>query len=1032
MASPGEGALQHRQTEDARLVLDTIPTLAWSATADGSADFFNQRWLDYTGFSPSQAQDWGWTAALHPDDRDGLLGYWQSVLASGKRGEIEGRLHRHDGGYRWFLFRAEPLCDENGKVVRWYGTNTDVDDLKRAEHLLAAEKHTLEMIADGAGLNDILTHLCTSMDLLVAPSMTTILLMDQDGKRLWHTAGPRVPREWVPIISPLPVALEAGLCGTAAFLKERIVVPDVATDPNWPDQLRPIAIRNGIRAGWSEPIVTRDRQVLGTFALYSPEPRVPADADLALIEGAGRIALIAIERQRSQEALRNALEEIRESERELRQIVDTIPGFVCTLSAAGELEHLNRQTLEYFGKTVEELKKWTTTDAVYPDDLPYVIEAWRHAVHTGEPYAMEFRQRRADGAYRWFQSRALPTRNAEGRISGWYMLLTDIEDRKRAEESLRASEQNLRLMIDGIPGFVFTATTEGEIEFVNKRISEYTGRTLEDLKRWQVTDLVHPDDLPKLIEELRRSIESGESQSVEHRVRGADGTYRWFDVHRLPERNKDGRIVRWYLLLTDIHERKRVEDALRAAESDLRLIFETIPGFAWTMSANGEVDVVSQQMLEYFGKTHEDLKDWSSFVHPEDRERVIAYWKRTIETGELYEVEHRLRRADGTYHWFQGRGRPLQNAEGRVVRWHNLLTDIDDRKRAEKALEEAYGEIRRLTDRLRDENVLLRQQIDQVFMFEEIVGSSPALKSVLASIVQVAPTDSTVLITGETGTGKELIARAIHKHSQRAGRAFVSVNCASIPPSLIASELFGHERGAFTGAVQRRQGRFESAHGGTIFLDEIGDLPAETQLALLRVLQERTFERVGGNRVIPTDVRIIAATNRDLTEAIDSGAFRADLFYRLNVFPIHVPPLRERKEDIPILIEYFVKRFAEKAGKRISKIEKNTLELCGSYNWPGNIRELQNIVERSVILCNGETFCVEQAWLTTQSSSHRPERGSLTKTLQDYERGIIEAALTESNGKVAGPDGAAAKLGIPRSTLDARIKQLGIRRHTIR
>ena len=403
-----------------------------------------------------------------------------------------------------------------------------------------------------------------------------------------------------------------------------------------------------------------------------------------------------------------------------------------------------------------------------------------------------------------------------------------------------------------------------------------------------------------------------------------------------------------------------------------------------------------------------------------------------VATGEPFEYKHRARRADGVYRWHQARWYPQRDEMGQIVRWYALVTDIDERKRAEETLEKAYREIRRLTDRLRDENVLLRQQIGQVFMFEDIVGSSPALKNVFASIIQVAPTDSTVLISGETGTGKELIARAIHKRSQRVGQAFVSVNCASVPPSLIASELFGHEKGAFTGAVQRRQGRFELANGGTIFLGEIGDLPAETQLALLRVLQERTFERVGGNRVIPTDVRIIAATNRDLTVAIDSGAFRPDLFYRLNVFPIHVPTLRERKEDIPILIECFVKRFADKAGKRISKIDKNTLELCESYDWLGNIRELQNIVERSVILCNDDTLRVEQAWLTTRHPGPGSVRGSLTKALQSYETRIIEAALAESNGKVAGPDGAAAKLGIPRSTLDARIKQLNIKRYIVR
>jgi transcriptional regulator with GAF, ATPase, and Fis domain len=317
-------------------------------------------------------------------------------------------------------------------------------------------------------------------------------------------------------------------------------------------------------------------------------------------------------------------------------------------------------------------------------------------------------------------------------------------------------------------------------------------------------------------------------------------------------------------------------------------------------------------------------------------------------------------------------------------------------------------------------------------MFDEIVGSSPALKTVLSGIVKVAPTDSTVLITGETGTGKELIARAIHKGSRRAGHAFIAVNCASIPSSLIASELFGHEKGAFTGALQRRQGRFELANSGTIFLDEIGELPAETQIALLRVLQERQFERVGGTRVISTDVRIIAATNRDVPAAIASGTFRADLFYRLNVFPIDVPPLRNRKEDIPMLVEYFVKRYAEKARKQITKIDKNALKLCRSYHWPGNIRELQNIVERSVILCTGDTFGIDEAWLSSPGTARLKSSGLLIQNVKNYEKGLIEAALAESKGKVAGPNGAAAKLGIPPSTLDLKIKQLNITKNTIR
>ena len=381
-----------------------------------------------------------------------------------------------------------------------------------------------------------------------------------------------------------------------------------------------------------------------------------------------------------------------------------------------------------------------------------------------------------------------------------------------------------------------------------------------------------------------------------------------------------------------------------------------------------------------------------------------------------------------------------EELEQRVVERTSQLTAVNkeltkevlERQRAEDELGKAFEEIKRLKDRLHDENVVLREQIDQVFMFEEIVGASPALKTVLSSIVKVAPTDSTVLITGETGTGKELIARAIHKGSQRAGNAFITVNCAAVPSSLIASELFGHEKGAFTGALQQRRGRFELAHSGTIFLDEIGELPAETQIALLRVLQERQFERVGGSRVISSDVRIIAATNRDLAAAITAGAFRADLFYRLNVFPIHVPPLRNRKEDISMLVEYFVKRYAEKARKQIGKIDKNTLKLCQSYPWPGNIRELQNIVERSVILCSGDTFWIDEAWLSSQDAPRLESSGPLIQTVQNYEKQLIEAALAGSNGKVAGPNGAAAKLGMPRSSLELKIKQLNIKKHTIR
>jgi transcriptional regulator with GAF, ATPase, and Fis domain len=363
----------------------------------------------------------------------------------------------------------------------------------------------------------------------------------------------------------------------------------------------------------------------------------------------------------------------------------------------------------------------------------------------------------------------------------------------------------------------------------------------------------------------------------------------------------------------------------------------------------------------------------------------------------------------------------LSENEGAVDREYD--TDIPTRATAQSASSELFSTVE-LTIR----QVMKSKGVNDGF--EYIIGASRALQEVLNLVRKVAPTDSTVLVTGETGTGKELVARAIHKRSHRSSRAFVSVNCAAIPRDLIASELFGHEKGAFTGATQRRMGRFELAEGGTIFLDEVGELPAETQIALLRVLQEHEFERVGGTGSIRTNVRVIAATNRDLQEAIAAGIFRSDLFYRLNVFPIEVPPLRERREDIPVLVEYLIDRYGRKTGKSIRGVNKKSLELLQSYPWPGNIRELQNVIERSVIVCDTENLSVDRSWLSWQPQAAAPKSAlGLSRKPAAEEKEIIEAALRESGGRVSGPAGAAAKLGIPGSTLESKIKSLKINKN---
>ena len=625
----------------------------------------------------------------------------------------------------------------------------------------------LKMILTDAPLNDVLHSVALLIEAHSEGMLCTIYLLDEDGLRLRFAAGPKLPDAYRVATDGVYIGPEVGSCGAAAYLRKPVYVADVLTHPHFAN-FRDLLVQAGLRAVWSSPIISNDGKVLGTFGMYNREVRLPSPAEMQLIDYAGRIAGIAIERDRSKSALTLAFQKIKKSETELREIVDVIPQTIIVLNPDGKAIYANRVALEYTGLSL---------DVVRADD---------------------FRAR-----------------------------------------------------------------------------------------------ILHPDDVQRLREERHKALSGAVPFENEQRALGKDGKYRWF---------------------------------------------------------------------------------------------LIQY-------------------------------NPLLDEGGKVIRWYATGTDIDDRKRAE--------------DRMRNETVALREEIVRSAMFEEIVGSSEALRRVLEQVSRVAPTDSTVLIQGETGTGKELIARAIHNRSKRANRAFIRVNCAAIPPSLIASELFGHEKGSFTGALQRRLGRFESADGGTIFLDEVGELPPETQVALLRVLQEREFERVGGNQTISIDVRVLAATNRDLGAAVADGAFRRDLFYRLNVFPIQLPVLRDRIDDIPLLVEYLVDRYAKKAGKRIRSISKDTLSLFRSYDWPGNIRELQNVVERAVILCDGETFCVDPSWLTPVAPRPAALAVPLVEDLAEREKVMIENALRESGGLISGPTGAAAKLRLPRQTLESKIRKLGINRHRL-
>jgi PAS domain S-box-containing protein len=650
---------------------------------------------------------------------------------------------------------------------------------------------------------------------------------------------------------------------------------------------------------------------------------------------------------------------------------------------------------------------------VHPDDVELLKSVLECAARGGSAFDFEHRLLMPDGSTKHLRSLSHSLIDEAGNEEAVGAIM-DITEHKVAEAMIRRSEVFLaeaqRLSHTGSFGW---KTENGEVVWSDEtyRIFEYNRSdklTLDILMQ-----RIHPQDRLFAQQVTERACTTGEDFEHECRLLMPSGAIKHIHVraHAL-DHSSSG--IEFVGAVSDITERKEAELRLQQQETELRQMLDLAPQLVAVYGPNRERLHINRIALDYLGLSLEEWRqtpERSAFVHPDDRARDRDYFDRARSSGSAYELELRLRKGDGTYRWFLARLNPVRDHNGQIIRWYVACTDIDDRKTAE--------------ERLQQENVVLREEVDRASMFEEIVGASPTLTALLSRACKVAGSDSTVLISGETGTGKELVARAIHRRSPRAARAFVALNCAAIPRDLIASELFGHEKGAFTGAVQRRLGRFELANGGTIFLDEVGELSPDTQVALLRVLQEREFERVGGRERIQVDVRVIAATNRDLTAAVADGSFRHDLFYRLNVFPLEMPPLRERREDIPMLVEYFVGRYARRAGKTFRRVRRRTLDCLQSYPWPGNVRELQNVIERSVIVSDTDEFTVDESWLSPRG--RRPGAGGgLSSSLAEHEKAIVENALRETGGRVYGPSGAAARLGIPRSTLESKIRALKI------
>ena len=744
---------------------------------------------------------------------------------------------------------------------------------------------------------------------------------------------------------------------------------------------------------------------------------------------------------------KRAEEKLRESEISFRELVELLPLAVYVCDKEGFIQRYNRAAAELWGRapaTGEHGEHYCGSLRIFhPDGTPLLHEqtAMAKALHTGNVYRnIEVVIERPDGSRTMVVANIVPVKNDQGELISAINCFWDITDLKGKEAALLASERELRelaLKLETERARLVEAQAVAKIGSWERDLrtgvvtwSDETYRIFEaDPLVFKPTyegflNFVHPEDRAKVGDALKESPDPFGAHTIDYRLLMQDGRTKFVEEHWRLHRNgnEEGEPIRAIGTCQDVTELKLHAEALQRAraerETELQQIINLIPDYIVVRGPDRRILYANQYLLNFMGRTLAEIQSenyYATVMQPDDLERWNTESERGFNSGIPWELEMRSMGSDGKYHWFLARHNPLYDEQGRINRWFTTGMDITDRKEAE--------------EKIQKENVALREEVDRTAMFEEIVGDSPQLKAVLTRVSKVAPTDSTVLITGETGTGKELIARAIHRRSQRSSHVFVSVNCAAIPAGLIASELFGHEKGAFTGAQQRRLGRFELAEGGTIFLDEVGDLPSDTQIALLRVLQEREFQRVGGSKAIRADVRVIAATNRDLKAEIDSGAFRSDLFYRLNVFPVEMPPLRKRKDDVRVLAEYFVQRYARKIGKKIRGIDTKTLELLQAYAWPGNIRELQNVIERSVIVCESESFSIDESWLSRESNHTQLGSQRLFEKLEAQEKELIEAALEAAKGQVSGPLGAAAKLGVPPSTLDSKIRLLKINKH---
>ena len=773
------------------------------------------------------------------------------------------------------------------------------------------------------------------------------------------------------------------------------------------------------------PLVDPSETVIGHLAIFDDKPMREGPRGIAVMRIFAARACVEIERLKIEQALR-------ESEKRYRDLYEAAPLPILTLGLDGRIVAANRRFLNWAGLSAEQVTRLTYADFSVPEAIERRNELHR-LVLSGREVEEEIQVCPPAGNRRWIRLAQRPLLDSHAKVIGVQASFIDITENKRADEAIRRSEQRYRDLYEAAPLPIVSVGPDEKLIDCNRRFLQWAGITREDIPRLSLQDFATPRTLAE-IRAMHRRIICGEELEIEGSIKTPGGEKRWLKMAARPVRNREGQIEASQVICLDLTETRKAQEALRASEERFAQVLGSAMDAIVTFDGSRKIQLFNQAAEKTFRCSAQDILGQAldrfltaplrgalaQIMGANQVARQPALWTPGGLTarrsdGEEFAVEATLSQAEV-------RGRKLFTL---------ILRDVDERRRAEQ-------ERRNLLQ----QNEYLQEEIRSVLNFDEIVGQSRILTETLEKVRLVAATDSSVLVLGETGTGKELIARAVHSNSARKDRPLIKVNCATLPSGLIESELFGHEKGAFTGAGEKRIGRFELAQGGTIFLDEIGEMPPELQVKLLRVLQEHEIERIGGRDTIPIDVRVIAATNRDLQSALDDGSFRRDLYYRLNVFPIRLPPPRERVDDIPLLVHFFVQRYAGKIGRKISRIPASAMDRLIAYRWPGNVRELENVIERAVILSPGPELEIAGELLPAFESpadvrGTRRRRQDIPPSLSAdasdmsltaAERGHILAALQQTKWKLEGPDGAARALNLNPSTLRSRMKKLGITR----